>query len=461
MPHLVELSGWGQIADYLGVSVRTAQIYEHDQHLPVRRLPGAKGRVWALADELNDWKLRRREPASVLIENPRSTEPRPLADVAVGQPPSGHAHLVPSPMTAAGSTKPVEFRQDTFARNAVYGAALTMVLVIAAILILVPRSGPLADFHVRGQKVVAQDANGRELWSYTFPWVLYEQAYLAGQRPLHSWIGDLHGDGKQELLIATKLYKDADVGNFTFCFRADGTLAWKVAAGRAVDDAGGSHMTPPYFVASIEVLRGKTTAETRIAIGSAHHLEQPYQVAFLDINGRVVGEYWHPGHLLHINKAQLDGDGREQLLLAGVNNGDHQATLVVLDPLKVVGVVTPVEMRDRRFALLNMAPAHEKAVVLFPRSCISVGAPYTRAKFMSVSDDRITVVVSEGPAEQQDPGFIYEFDRALHIVGVQAEGPGTIRKHEELERQGKLDHAFDLARECSRLRTNVTIRRSE
>src|SRR6266404_8515969 len=54
-----ELNGWGQIADYLDVSVRTAQIYERDLNLPVRRLPGPKGRVWAAVEELDAWKLGR------------------------------------------------------------------------------------------------------------------------------------------------------------------------------------------------------------------------------------------------------------------------------------------------------------------------------------------------------------------------------------------------------------------
>jgi len=144
-----------------------------------------------------------------------------------------------------------------------------------------------------------------------------------------------------------------------------------------------------------------------------------------------------------------------------VNNGDHQATLVVLDPLKMVGAVTPMEMLDRRFALLGMAAAKEKAVVLFPRSCLSVGEPYTRAELLSVSNDRITVVVAEGPAERDYPGFIYELDRSLRVVAVQPQGPGTFRRHDELEARGKLDHPFDAASECARLKAGVIIRRGE
>lgn len=51
-----ELQGWGEIAAHLGVSRKTAQTYEREHGLPVRRMPGPKGRVWALAAELDGWK---------------------------------------------------------------------------------------------------------------------------------------------------------------------------------------------------------------------------------------------------------------------------------------------------------------------------------------------------------------------------------------------------------------------
>lgn len=42
-----ELTSWKEIADYLGVAERTAQKWESERGLPVRRLPGPKGRVSA------------------------------------------------------------------------------------------------------------------------------------------------------------------------------------------------------------------------------------------------------------------------------------------------------------------------------------------------------------------------------------------------------------------------------
>jgi hypothetical protein len=177
--------------------------------------------------------------------------------------------------------------------------------------------------------------------------------------------------------LVARPYNEPKLGSRFFGFQADGKIRWQFEPGRAVVDRSGDQMIPPYFPSAIQVVRGKTPAETRIVISSYHYLAKSNQVAFPDVNGRLVAEYWHGGHLLYSDLADLDGNGRIQLLLGGVNNGNHQATLVVLDPLKVSGIVTPKEMTDPRFELLSMSAANERAVILFPRSCLSTGQPYT------------------------------------------------------------------------------------
>ncbi len=66
------LDSWKEIATYLGRDVRTAQRWEGERHLPVRRLPGGdKPRVYALKSELDAWlrtsPAERREPESVAV----------------------------------------------------------------------------------------------------------------------------------------------------------------------------------------------------------------------------------------------------------------------------------------------------------------------------------------------------------------------------------------------------------
>ena len=51
-----QLTSWKEIAHYLGVNVRTAQKWERERSLPVRRVPGARSRVSADSDSLEAWK---------------------------------------------------------------------------------------------------------------------------------------------------------------------------------------------------------------------------------------------------------------------------------------------------------------------------------------------------------------------------------------------------------------------
>jgi len=54
--HLEVLSGWKEIANYLGKGVRTAQRYEHELRLPVRRPAGkSRGSVVTMKSDLDNW----------------------------------------------------------------------------------------------------------------------------------------------------------------------------------------------------------------------------------------------------------------------------------------------------------------------------------------------------------------------------------------------------------------------
>ncbi|MBN9656605.1 MAG: hypothetical protein J0H49_00420 [Acidobacteria bacterium] len=56
------LHTWKEIAAFLGVSVRAAQMWERDAGLPVRRPPGEHGHVTANPEELSLWASSRQKP---------------------------------------------------------------------------------------------------------------------------------------------------------------------------------------------------------------------------------------------------------------------------------------------------------------------------------------------------------------------------------------------------------------
>jgi hypothetical protein len=275
-------------------------------------------------------------------------------------------------------------------------------------------------------------------------------------KSLAVWLGTPVRTSSKLIFVATPL-NHSEAGDTVVCIGEGGTIHWQFTPGRPVSDEGGSRMVPPYFVAGIELLNSELPSETLVAVSSFHYMEQPNQVAFLNVSGNIVSEYWHPGHLLTMKQADLNGDGQNELLLAGVNNGEHRATVVVLDPWDVQGVVTPFSMRDQRFRLLGMAPAREKAVVIFPRSPVSQGKSYTRARSIRVTNDRLVVTVAEGPSEGVDPDLIYELGYDFKVLQV---GPteSITHSHSALHAAGKLDRPYS-TEDYLALKKEVIVRR--
>src|SRR5260370_1950909 len=95
-----ELSGWKEIAAHLDVSVRTAQGYEKNLGLPVRRQPGQKGRVWASVEELDGWRLARPEQRNSEKDVRSSLDGAPLPTLPLADPRSKRPNFLLWPLVA-------------------------------------------------------------------------------------------------------------------------------------------------------------------------------------------------------------------------------------------------------------------------------------------------------------------------------------------------------------------------
>ncbi|MGA8030356.1 MAG: hypothetical protein WB992_24700 [Bryobacteraceae bacterium] len=412
------LTTWAEIATHLDVSIRTAQTYEEKHGLPVHRLPGEKARVYAYSEELDSWKQHAR---------------------------GGAQHHSESAMDGQSkSAQPTIGTASQSSRRNWYWLCAAAILALSSGSLFFRSRDPLADFRVQGNSVIGVSQNGRELWRHVFQEPVIENGYQAPLRYQRNWLGIFPGERVPALLFTFIPVTHTESGDKLFCFDDRGKVRWSFTPGRTVYDLGGSVMVPPYFINSVKVAAAKQAANTRIVISSNHYKDQPDQVAMLNSVGHVVGEYWHPGHLLHMALADLDGNGKPVLLLGGVNNGYHQATLVVLDPLRVRGIISPRGLPDPRFELIGMQPAKEKAVIFFPRSCLSQQQSFTRVGDVRVTEQRIVVVVAEGTDEIGDPQLIYEMDYQLRLQDV-SPTDSYVRRHRALEATGKLDHHLTMS----------------
>lgn len=424
-----QLIGWAQIAAHLGISVRAAQNYEHQRQMPVRRLEGPKGRVWAVAEELAAWKQ------NASAEAPSIGSPGSSSGSAVKIVPTKHHRLVLW-MLATGS-----------------GVALVG-MVFGAIYLLRPSKIP-TDWRVMGSTVFVLDQEGGEIWHHTFPDRMNVPAYDAMRRvgPNPCIFADLDGDGRTETLFTYTGGKGGPNNSKLICLNPGGKIRWEYATNRTVVDARSRVWAPPYSLNKTAVVLSKR-GPPRILVSSHHYWSFPDQVASLDATGTLLSEFWHRGHLLHMEIADLDGDGYPEVLLGGVNDAAEfrQATLLVFDYRSISGASSS-PTGERYFH--SFEPGTEKAEIFFPRTPLSKSQEFNRVARIMLGAARVTVVVAEGISEEDGLRVIYDFDYELNLISVALSDPAKMG-YRALEAKGEIHKDSELT-EPERLKREVRV----
>ncbi len=389
-----ELVGWKEIADYLRLNTRTAQKWEEEKGLPVRRYPGEKGRVYAYAEEIDAWKA-----------GPGAVNGRPW-----------------------------------WRRKLVLGGlALAVVVAALGVLLLARCGGPPADYRVEPNHFVALDGEGKEMWRYRLPqaarWTAYQSTEDHARRVRFV---DLDGDSRVETLLQLVAISPSEREVSLLSFSQDGRLKWEFRPGRKVATATQT-FSDDYSLVNFSNLTLPGRKGQYVIATNCHAWSWPNQIVLLSPEGKMVGEYWHSGHLMALYTADVDGDGVDEILAAGVNNGQRRATLVVLDPRRLGGgsrqpMGDPTQLED-------FTPGTEEVIIYFPRTCITeaTASPYHRVYLIQATATSIDVFVRQ-VAHQAAPYYlIYRFDRKLNLLGV-TPPDDFAAQHRELERAGKLDH---------------------
>jgi hypothetical protein len=459
-----KLYTWPQIAEHLEVSLRTAMNYrKRYEDMPVHQIGGEKSPVWAFRSELDAWKAGR--GAVRLCASDGSATIPDLPSVGDGTGADALGSVTPAPLVAVDSADSLSDREEgtarqggsdgcqapdvprptgpTLRRKILIGGILAFGVVLAAAIgVRLWRQREIASLSVEGPTLVAKDAAGKEMWRHVFDGGLYfgyhsEPARLAGA----CWIGDLDGDGHAEALFIYDAADRARKGSSIFCFSRTGDVKWVFKPGNVVRDSSGEILPPYHITALLVSFSAGPKRQARVALASGHPTDQACQLAFLDSSGRLVAEYWHPGILYLLAETRAGFGGAPRLIAGGVNNGEHRATLVVLDPFAMKGASTPSRMTDQKFRLLGMPESNEEAVILFPRSCLSRGEPYTRAWTLEAAEQTVLVRVKEGH-DLSKPFIFYEFGPSLTLRRAFLSTEYR-QEHARLERSGALSHSAD------------------
>ena len=294
-----------------------------------------------------------------------------------------------------------------------------------------------------GTRLRIFDAAGKELWSKNFPdgfgpdWYYNETMWGP-----HIWFADLEGKGHTSVLFS---YSRAGAplkpqSSTLICYSDRGKEKWRWNPGRDLPELKGSPAT--YMTHSLQVLKRNGKTPPRIVVASQHFPWWPMQIALLDASGKAISEYWHSGGLDYITLADLDSNGKEEIIATGVANGyDHQAALVVLDPDKMSGAST--EIRPE-FQIHGMGAAQERLRLLFPRSDLN-RALYQFSVAMQPTFEhsilRLTVAQCILPPTYGCPVW-YEFDRNFRLIAAFAGGDEFRSAHNRFFQTGNNAHTL-------------------
>lgn len=396
-----KLDSWKEIADFLAVSVRTAHRWRDTARMPVHRSP--TGHVWADRDELETW---RRGRARQRWRRLGLHSLRAAAIVAV----------------ASGAAWLWSMSND--------------------------RTDAPAAVFLDGQRVSVRDDANRTVWETTIEQRLGFDGSWGWQvsTPDRYLLSDIDADGRRELVFNLLPENLSGGPGRLVCYDDRGRIRWRFILGRTFRDPFGEY-TQDY---TGHILRSLSIDGKPYVLSIAtHRLWHPSQVALLDPRtGTAVEEFWHPGALTHALVADLDRDGSDELLLAGVNNPGPGAGSPVLMTLRLPFSRNPPAPTSLLGTLSSGGPT---AYVAFARPDVLEAQGGLAAISHLLHEDSGSLVVRARFTANGVTNLTYRLDPNLELrelfttIDVQT-------AHDVLAKSGALDHAF-AAPELTWLRT--------
>jgi len=403
------LTSWKEIAAYLDRDVRTCVRWEKRYGLPVHRLDrDSKGKVFAYKEQIDEWRAA------------RSAQAAPAGSpVACELPVGKRFKLFPVLFALAG-------------------------LAAAAYFLFIHKPaghGVPADFHIAGSELVLSDAQGRELWRFDtkLPNLAAEDIYRQrstkkrlGNEYIQVWpyilILDFDGDGRTEVLFSTQTNSEIGEG-LLMCFDERGAERWRFPAGRALE-FGGRPFHRDYRIFGFDVDDYDADQKPEVLVIAHHMPDWPCQVALLDQNGKLEGEYWNAGYIMDAAAGDVDGDGASELVLGGVNNEYRRGCVAVF---KAGGLRGGSPQASASYRSADVGPGGQSAYILLPKTDV-----HRALKQEGDPANYIWVREADGlTAMTTDTQIYYELDATLACRNITLSNTFW-NHHGDLLRQGKV-----------------------
>jgi hypothetical protein len=392
-----QLTSWKEIADHLGVSVRTAQSWEHERGLPVQRMAGEKGRVLALSQDLDRWKQA-------------------------------------ACRTSNWWSNPARLRVIALSFAALF-FGLCGYEAIAYVRQAIGRQP--ASYRLGRRSITVLDSGGKDLWRVPFAEAFesgdYSDTQLAAHRKFS--FSDIDGDGDVETLFVYSPLDSLRNPSALYCFSRKGKERWNFAPER-VSRADGQGFGQSHVLNDLLVTSSNGKSEAYILLLDCRLPQHSAKLFVLSPRGEVLATFTHDGHLGMLETADVDGCGKKEILVGGFAAERNEAELVVLEmPHQTPGSAAPADLARPA----DPPRIREKAALIFPRTSVNRKLEESnRIAHIADSGEVLTVIVSE---LSDDPSVevTYQLDRQFRVKNVWF-SDALKNLHRNLTAQGILDH---------------------
>ena len=252
-----------------------------------------------------------------------------------------------------------------------------------------------------------------------------------GQNPFSDLIAsnDPHAFARQYAYnvspVSDNAEKDQTGEGTLFCWDRRGTELWKFHPSRLLE-CGRKVFSPDYRISGFYCRDIDGDGKEEIVVKAFQAPDWPCLLAVLDSSGKMIGEFWNAGYLTDLTFWDINGDGRDELIVCGVNNEYRGGCLMVFDPRHISGA----SPQSGEFFCKGLGPGSMLYYVTTPYADVS------RANGDRVDGLReVDVTENAWIRSMAGNGLIYEFDFGLRCVQA-SWGNSFAMSHDDLRRSG-------------------------
>jgi hypothetical protein len=330
--------------------------------------------------------------------------------------------------------------------------ALIAILVVLATKFVARDINP-AYARAKDEFLIAYNKNGDDLWRkhIGYGYDLSKAPNYISTNPDNALMTiDIDGDGKNEVLgvfgwvLDSQAQTRLPLDNTLICFGQNGEERWKYEFHRSLI-FGKEKFSDDYRVIQMMVGDFDRNGQYEIVFVAQHGTWPSSFVVHLNAkNGTVLSEYWHPGWTKIAHK-DMDGDGVQEILVAGYNNAFEKSAFAILDSRRIEGHAPATD----EYIPQGISRSTEKSYILLPDPDLYVSASdWDQGSGVSCDSSGLIEIRSgrifPGNKAGEWVGVVmfFYFDKSLNCVKVKA-GDDFINYHVRLEKEGKLTKKLD------------------